>query len=113
MSEDSGKGDVWSLGVTLLHIALLEKPLNVNGKMCKKRIERYLLRRGGYPDFIRFMIHWMLQYNEEDRYSFEQLSQILDMVQYPLAKALIPIEAIDKPEHDLEVADTKPIIAPA
>jgi serine/threonine-protein kinase len=47
--EDTGKGDVWSLGVTFLQMAILEKPTHVNNKsMGHKRVLNYLKKTHMY-----------------------------------------------------------------
>jgi serine/threonine-protein kinase len=42
VTEDTGKGDVWSLGVTFLYICTLEKPGGVNVKAGRKKILKIL-----------------------------------------------------------------------
>jgi serine/threonine protein kinase len=73
VKEDTEKGDVWSLGVTFLYTVMLEKPKNICNKYsCSRNVQRYLINNTkNYSDLVRYIIHWMLRFNESERWTFQ------------------------------------------
>jgi serine/threonine protein kinase len=81
--EDTGKGDVWSLGTTFLYMINLEKPMGINNRSMARKVLMYLLKSTQYCDLIRYTIFWMLQHDEDKRWSFEQLNSVFEKFQIP------------------------------
>jgi hypothetical protein len=73
VTENTEKGDVWSLGMTFLHAVLLDKPTGINVKAGKRRLINYFKKTTRYPDIIRYVIFNMLKYEENERPTFAEL----------------------------------------
>jgi hypothetical protein len=72
VTEEKEKGDVWSVGVTMLSLALLEEPQNINKQEREGLIEGYLHRTSGrYCDAFRYILSHMLRIDESERWTFK------------------------------------------
>ena len=71
------KSDVYSLGLTFLHMASLEKPSDLNNMekgvdLLQRNVERAIARLQ-YSDSVKKILSYMLQVQEHKRYDFRQL----------------------------------------
>jgi serine/threonine protein kinase len=82
VTEDTCKGDVWSLGITFLELALLERPTDISRPDTDKNLMAYMDRTADrYCDLIRCIIAKMLKIDEEERMSFKELREALSTVE--------------------------------
>jgi serine/threonine protein kinase len=78
VNEDTGKGDVWSLGLTFLELAILQIPDGINRPGNEKRFQMFMEKTyGRYCDLVRCIIAKMLKVDEAERYSFKQLKDAM------------------------------------
>jgi hypothetical protein len=60
---------------------ILEKPSGVNVRAGRRKLVKYLKTTGQYPDIFRYIVFHMLQFNEDDRYTFAQVLDLLETAQ--------------------------------
>lgn len=75
------KSDVYSLGLTFLHMASLEKPSDLNNMekgvdLLQRNVERAIARLQ-YTDAVKKILSYMLQVQEHKRYDFRQLKNYI------------------------------------
>jgi serine/threonine protein kinase len=83
VKEDTEKGDVWSLGLTILYMCTFEKPKDYTSKSIgQTKLRDYLkTKTQRYSDLIRYALWWMLQVEEKKRWTFQQVLDSLNKIE--------------------------------
>lgn len=88
------KSDVYSLGITFIHLTMLELPIFMLGtQSSSEAIDAHLLN-SKYSNSWKKTLMWLTVHSEEDRCDFIQLKTYLDSLFAPTSAPSVPSEQL-------------------